>query len=98
MGKKGRAKVSRIREDSRVNLRSLIYGVMYEENLLADVDTSCSSEEGDDRSVMLVAVKLPAALVEGIDTYMRKFKYESRSQVIRLALVNLFRRSIWKSR
>ena len=52
--------------------------------------------EEDTRTIILVAIKLPAALLQGIDQYKKAYKHGSRSEVIRLAIVKLLRESIWR--
>ncbi|MEM2905990.1 MAG: ribbon-helix-helix domain-containing protein [Candidatus Bathyarchaeia archaeon] len=44
----------------------------------------------------LVTVKLPEALIEGIDELVRSGMYPSRSAAIRAAVRDLLRRELWR--
>jgi Arc/MetJ-type ribon-helix-helix transcriptional regulator len=43
----------------------------------------------------LVTIKLPEALIEGIDELVRSGMYPSRSAAIRAAVRDLLRRELW---
>lgn len=45
----------------------------------------------------LVTVKLPEAIVEGIDELVKTGFYSSRSAVIRAAVRDLLRRELWRT-
>ncbi len=44
----------------------------------------------------LVTVKLPEALIQGIDELVRSGMYPSRSAAIRAAVRDLLRRELWR--
>ncbi len=44
----------------------------------------------------LVTVKLPEALIEGVDELVRSGMYPSRSAAIRAAVRDLLRRELWR--
>jgi len=48
-------------------------------------------------SMRLVTVKLPEAIVEGIDELVKTGFYPSRSAVIRAAVRDLLRRELWRT-
>lgn len=54
---------------------------------------------GGKRSVIpamkLISVKLPEALVEGMDELIRRGVYPSRSALLRAAVRDLLRRELW---
>jgi len=45
--------------------------------------------------VRLVTVKMPEAYVEAIDELVRKGRFTSRSEAIRVAIRELLRRELW---
>lgn len=45
----------------------------------------------------LVTVKLPEALIEGIDELVRTGMYPSRSAAIRAAVRDLLKRELWRT-
>lgn len=46
-------------------------------------------------SVRLVTVKMPEAYVEAIDELVRRGRFTSRSEAIRVAIRELLRRELW---
>lgn len=47
--------------------------------------------------MILVTVKLPKALVEGLDDLVEAGMYQSRSAAIRSAVRDLLKRELWKT-
>lgn len=47
------------------------------------------------RRMRLVTVKMPEAYVEAIDELVRKGRFTSRSEAIRVAIRELLRRELW---
>jgi Arc/MetJ-type ribon-helix-helix transcriptional regulator len=45
----------------------------------------------------LVTVKLPEALIDGMDDLVRAGMYPSRSSVIRAAVRDLLRKELWRT-
>jgi metal-responsive CopG/Arc/MetJ family transcriptional regulator len=48
-------------------------------------------------SMKLLSLKMPDALVEGMDELVRRRLYPSRSAVIRAAVRDLLRKELWSS-
>ncbi|PUA31144.1 MAG: CopG family transcriptional regulator [Candidatus Terraquivivens tikiterensis] len=44
----------------------------------------------------LISVKMPEALIEGMDELVRKGMYPSRSALMRAAVRDLLKRELWK--
>ncbi|MEM0223938.1 MAG: ribbon-helix-helix domain-containing protein [Nitrososphaerota archaeon] len=44
----------------------------------------------------LISVKMPEALIEGMDELVRRGAYPSRSAVMRTAVRDLLRKELWK--
>lgn len=43
----------------------------------------------------LISVKLPEALIEGMDELVRKGAYPSRSSILRTAVRDLLKKELW---
>ena len=48
-------------------------------------------------SMKLVTVKLPEALIEGLDDLVRSAMYPSRSAAIRAAVRDMLKRELWRT-
>jgi len=48
------------------------------------------------RKVKLISVKMPEALIEGMDELVRRGSYPSRSAVMRTAVRDLLKKELWK--
>ena len=46
--------------------------------------------------VKLISVKMPEALIEGMDELVRRGSYPSRSAVMRTAVRDLLKKELWK--
>ncbi len=54
------------------------------------------SNKVSSNSMKLITVKLPEALVEGIDELVRAGMYPSRSAVVRAAVRDLLKSELWQ--
>ena len=50
----------------------------------------------NNNSMKLITVKLPEALVEGVDELVRSGMYPSRSAVVRAAVRDLLKSELWQ--
>ena len=96
MGVEKREKVSSLREAEKRELKLLIHGVMEYEGLLGEPRDEGREEEYKEEIIKLVSVKMPVALIQGMDELVRKGDFESRSHVIRYAVAKLLRETIWR--
>jgi Arc/MetJ-type ribon-helix-helix transcriptional regulator len=57
-------------------------------------DTSCSAEPA---VLKLVTVKLPEAILEGLDELVKAGMYQSRSAAIRAAVRDMLKKELWRT-
>lgn len=50
------------------------------------------------KSVKLMSVKLPEAVIEGADELVRRGNYHSRSAVLRAAVRDLLKKELWEAK
>jgi len=58
-------------------------------------NTTSSLREKRGGKMKLISVKLPEALIEGMDELVRKGAYPSRSAILRTAVRDLLKKELW---